>query len=98
MLVMSRQIELAYIIDRLEIKLLAPGHMVMVVVILYIYTVRGFLMFWLACVGRIFTPLQFPPEQHALVPSFMGGGGKRIHPLPYTDPNIPGALVFLSGV
>ncbi|GJN41117.1 hypothetical protein PR202_gn00447 [Eleusine coracana subsp. coracana] len=31
-----------------------------------------------------------PPEQHALVPSFMGGGGKRIHPLPYVDPNLPG--------
>uniref|UniRef100_A0A0D9WY72 Cellulose synthase n=1 Tax=Leersia perrieri TaxID=77586 RepID=A0A0D9WY72_9ORYZ len=30
-----------------------------------------------------------PPEQHALVPSFMGGGGKRIHPLPYADPNLP---------
>ncbi|XP_078174315.1 putative cellulose synthase A catalytic subunit 5 [UDP-forming] isoform X2 [Carex rostrata] len=30
-----------------------------------------------------------PPEQHALVPSFMGGGGKRIHPLPFTDPNMP---------
>ncbi|TVU39481.1 hypothetical protein EJB05_12903 [Eragrostis curvula] len=30
-----------------------------------------------------------PPEQHALVPSFMGGGGKRIHPLPYPDPNLP---------
>jgi len=31
-----------------------------------------------------------PPEQHALVPSFMGGGGKRIHPLPYADPSLPG--------
>jgi cellulose synthase A len=30
-----------------------------------------------------------PPEQHALVPSFMGGGGKRIHPLPYADPSLP---------
>lgn len=33
-----------------------------------------------------------PPEQHALVPSFMGGaggGGKRIHPLPFTDPALP---------
>ncbi|RVX15997.1 putative cellulose synthase A catalytic subunit 5 [Vitis vinifera] len=30
-----------------------------------------------------------PPEQHALVPSFMGGGGKRIHPLPFSDPNLP---------
>ncbi|VAH97390.1 unnamed protein product [Triticum turgidum subsp. durum] len=28
-----------------------------------------------------------PPEQHALVPSFVGGGGKRIHPLPYADSN-----------
>ncbi|KAF6142645.1 hypothetical protein GIB67_015131 [Kingdonia uniflora] len=27
-----------------------------------------------------------PPEHHALVPSFMGGGGgKRIHPLPFSD-------------
>jgi len=31
-----------------------------------------------------------PPEQHALVPSFMGGGGKRIHPLPFSDPSLPG--------
>lgn len=30
-----------------------------------------------------------PPEQHALVPSFMGGGGKRIHPLPFSDPGLP---------
>ncbi|XP_020582259.1 probable cellulose synthase A catalytic subunit 5 [UDP-forming] [Phalaenopsis equestris] len=30
-----------------------------------------------------------PPEQHALVPSFMGGGGRRIHPLPYFDPSLP---------
>uniref|UniRef100_A0A2N9I657 Cellulose synthase n=1 Tax=Fagus sylvatica TaxID=28930 RepID=A0A2N9I657_FAGSY len=34
-----------------------------------------------------------PPEQHALVPSFMGGagggGGRRIHPLPFTDPALP---------
>ncbi|XP_039131268.1 probable cellulose synthase A catalytic subunit 3 [UDP-forming] [Dioscorea cayenensis subsp. rotundata] len=30
-----------------------------------------------------------PPEQHALVPSFMGGGGKRIHPLPFMDPSLP---------
>ncbi|XP_065012229.1 probable cellulose synthase A catalytic subunit 5 [UDP-forming] [Musa acuminata AAA Group] len=29
-----------------------------------------------------------PPEQHALVPSFMGGGGKKIHPLPFSDPNL----------
>ncbi|KAJ7964833.1 Cellulose synthase [Quillaja saponaria] len=27
-----------------------------------------------------------PPEQHALVPSFMGsGGGRRIHPLPFSE-------------
>ena len=31
-----------------------------------------------------------PPEQHALVPSFMGGGGKKIHPLPFSDPNLSG--------
>ncbi|KAG6473840.1 hypothetical protein ZIOFF_067758 [Zingiber officinale] len=45
-----------------------------------------------------------PPEHHALVPSFMGGGGKRIHPLPFPDPNLPGmhaiivfeSLVFLD--
>jgi hypothetical protein len=37
-----------------------------------------------------------PPEQHALVPSFMGGGGKRIHPLPYADPNLPGASLICS--
>lgn len=30
-----------------------------------------------------------PPEQHALVPSYAGGGGRRIHPLPYTDPAAP---------
>ncbi|KAE8813162.1 putative cellulose synthase catalytic subunit [Hordeum vulgare] len=30
-----------------------------------------------------------PPEQHALVPSFVGGGGNRIHPLPYADSNLP---------
>ncbi|XP_077212392.1 putative cellulose synthase A catalytic subunit 5 [UDP-forming] [Tasmannia lanceolata] len=30
-----------------------------------------------------------PPEQHALVPAFMGGGGKRIHPLPFSDPSVP---------
>uniref|UniRef100_A0A0D9WXC4 Cellulose synthase n=1 Tax=Leersia perrieri TaxID=77586 RepID=A0A0D9WXC4_9ORYZ len=33
-----------------------------------------------------------PPEQHALVPSYMGGGGgggKRIHPLPFADPSVP---------
>lgn len=31
-----------------------------------------------------------PPQQHALVPSFMGGGGKRIHPLPFSDSALPG--------
>ncbi|KDP36709.1 hypothetical protein JCGZ_08000 [Jatropha curcas] len=33
-----------------------------------------------------------PPEQHALVPSYMSngaGGGKRIHPLPFSDPTFP---------
>ncbi|KAE8802908.1 putative cellulose synthase catalytic subunit [Hordeum vulgare] len=30
-----------------------------------------------------------PPEQHALVPSFVGGGGNRIHLLPYADSNLP---------
>ncbi|KAK9286342.1 hypothetical protein L1049_014735 [Liquidambar formosana] len=30
-----------------------------------------------------------PPEHHALVPSFIGGGGKRIHPLPFSDPTLP---------
>ncbi|KAK6939162.1 Cellulose synthase [Dillenia turbinata] len=31
-----------------------------------------------------------PPDQHALVPSFLGsGGGKRIHPLPFSDPTLP---------
>ncbi|XP_007018605.2 PREDICTED: probable cellulose synthase A catalytic subunit 5 [UDP-forming] isoform X1 [Theobroma cacao] len=30
-----------------------------------------------------------PPDQHALGPSFMGGGGKRIHPLPFPDPSLP---------
>ncbi|XXG46397.1 hypothetical protein AAC387_Pa02g1258 [Persea americana] len=30
-----------------------------------------------------------PPDQHALVPAFMGGGGKRIHPLPFSDPSLP---------
>ncbi|KAJ8459103.1 hypothetical protein OPV22_032029 [Ensete ventricosum] len=30
-----------------------------------------------------------PPEQHALVPAFVGGGGKRIHPLPFSDPSLP---------
>ncbi|CAK7340680.1 unnamed protein product [Dovyalis caffra] len=31
---------------------------------------------------------EIPPEHHALVPSYMapvGGGGKRIHPLPFSD-------------
>ena len=34
-----------------------------------------------------------PPEQHALVPSYMapdGGGGRRIHPLPFSDSAPPG--------
>lgn len=33
-----------------------------------------------------------PPEHHALVPSYMGAnsGGKRIHPLPFSDPAFPG--------
>lgn len=33
-----------------------------------------------------------PPEQHALVPSYGGGagGGRRIHPLPFSDPALPG--------
>lgn len=38
-----------------------------------------------------------PPEQHALVPSFMGGGsggGKRIHPLPFSDPGLQGDCLF----
>ncbi|OAY73865.1 putative cellulose synthase A catalytic subunit 3 (UDP-forming) [Ananas comosus] len=39
-----------------------------------------------------------PPEQHALVPSFMGGGGKRIHPLPFADPNLPGTRNLLSHI
>ncbi|KAI4970993.1 hypothetical protein ZWY2020_001907 [Hordeum vulgare] len=37
-------------------------------------------------------PMMFddiPLEQHALVPSFVGGGGKRFHPLPYVDSNLP---------
>ncbi|XP_010255732.1 PREDICTED: probable cellulose synthase A catalytic subunit 5 [UDP-forming] isoform X2 [Nelumbo nucifera] len=29
-----------------------------------------------------------PPEQHALVPSFMANGG-RSHPLPFSDPSVP---------
>ncbi|KAB5556235.1 hypothetical protein DKX38_007144 [Salix brachista] len=36
-----------------------------------------------------------PPEQHALVPSYMapdGGGGRRIHPLPFSDSAPPGRL------
>lgn len=39
-----------------------------------------------------------PPEQHALVPSFMGAnsGGKRIHPLPFSDPAFPGNRYVLS--
>jgi cellulose synthase A len=27
-----------------------------------------------------------------------GGGGKRIHPLPFADPNLPGALLTLFAV
>lgn len=35
-------------------------------------------------------PLGIPPEHHALVvPPSMGGGGKRIHPLPYLESNYP---------
>ncbi|XP_020265449.1 probable cellulose synthase A catalytic subunit 5 [UDP-forming] isoform X3 [Asparagus officinalis] len=30
-----------------------------------------------------------PSDQHALVPAYTGGGGKRIHPLPFLDPSIP---------
>nr|QBI56888.1 cellulose synthase A3 [Agave sisalana] len=30
-----------------------------------------------------------PPEQHALVPAYVGGGGNRIHPLPFVDHNMP---------
>ncbi|RWW66113.1 hypothetical protein BHE74_00026535 [Ensete ventricosum] len=40
--------------------------------------------------GEIVLVDYIPPEQHALVPSFMGGGGKRIHPLPFSDPNLSG--------
>ncbi|KAI3972793.1 hypothetical protein MKX01_019451 [Papaver californicum] len=29
------------------------------------------------------------PEHHALVPSYMGGGGKRIHPLPFSESGFP---------
>lgn len=33
------------------------------------------------------------PEHHALViPPFMGSGGKRVHPLPYIESNLPGIL------
>ena len=35
-----------------------------------------------------------PPEQHALVPAYGGGGGKRIHPLPFVDPNLPGIRIY----
>lgn len=35
-------------------------------------------------------PLDIPPEQHALVvPPYMAGGGKRIHPLPFLQTNLP---------
>lgn len=37
-----------------------------------------------------------PPDQHALVPSFMGGSGKRIHPFPFADQNLPGVLSSLE--
>ncbi|KAH7447502.1 hypothetical protein KP509_01G109400 [Ceratopteris richardii] len=31
-----------------------------------------------------------PPEHHALIiPSFMGSGGKRVHPLPFPDSQLP---------
>ncbi|KAK2661024.1 hypothetical protein Ddye_007557 [Dipteronia dyeriana] len=30
-----------------------------------------------------------PPEQHALVPSFMAAGAKRIHPITFLDPPLP---------
>ncbi|EMS47622.1 hypothetical protein TRIUR3_20801 [Triticum urartu] len=30
-----------------------------------------------------------PTKQHMLVPSFVGGGRKRIHPLPYADSSLP---------
>ncbi|KAH7414784.1 hypothetical protein KP509_14G011300 [Ceratopteris richardii] len=31
-----------------------------------------------------------PPEHHALIiPSFMGSGGKRVHPLPYPESQLP---------
>ncbi|KAJ7528648.1 hypothetical protein O6H91_15G012100 [Diphasiastrum complanatum] len=29
-----------------------------------------------------------PPDHHAIVVPPMGGGGKRVHPLPYSDPNL----------
>ncbi|KAF5203088.1 hypothetical protein FRX31_007325, partial [Thalictrum thalictroides] len=48
---------------------------------------------WTILLGRLAKHLtlvdDIPPEQHALVPSFMGGGGKRIHPLPFSDPGLP---------
>eukprot|EP00250_Pteridium_aquilinum_P002758 c12973_g1_i1 orf=1-2211(-) len=30
-----------------------------------------------------------PPEHHALVPSFMGSGSKRVHPLPFSQAQLP---------
>ena len=35
-----------------------------------------------------------PPEQHALVPAYVGGGGNRIHPLPFVDHNMPGITIY----
>jgi hypothetical protein len=40
-----------------------------------------------------------PPEQHALVPSYMapiGGSGKRIHPLPFSDSAVPGNHFYIA--
>jgi len=49
---------------------------------------------WLNCLFLVRLQVDdIPPEQHALVPSFMGGGGKRIHPLPYADPSLPGVYL-----
>ena len=47
---------------------------------------------WEASEENNFFPLQdlgIPPEQHALVPSFMDGG-KGIHPFTYADSNLLG--------
>ncbi|KAJ7569589.1 hypothetical protein O6H91_01G085100 [Diphasiastrum complanatum] len=32
--------------------------------------------------------LGIPPDHHAIVVPHVGGGGKRVHPLPYSDPNL----------